>query len=120
MAMSTAELRAAVMALPAATEDFPFGPDTAVYRVGGKMFALISLDEASARINLKCDPDRAINLRELWRAVSPGYHMNKRHWNTVEAGLDLPDEAITELIAHSYALVLASLTRKERERLAAG
>ncbi len=118
--MNTADLRAAVMALPAATEDFPFGPDTAVYRVGGKMFALISLDEASARINLKCDPEQAINLREMWKAVTPGYHMNKRHWNTVEPGVDLPDEAITELIAHSYALVLASLSRKERTLLASG
>lgn len=115
--MNTADLRAALLALPATSEDFPFGPETAVFRVAGKMFALIPLDEAAVKINLKCDPDRAVVLRDTWAAITPGYHMNKRHWNTVELGQDLPDEAIPELIQHSYELVVASLTRKARVSL---
>ncbi len=111
--MNHAELRSRLLALAWATEDFPFGPEAAVYRVGGKMFALVPQDVARVAINLKCDPERAMVLRATWTAVTPGYHMNKRHWNTVTLGGDLPDEALDELILHSYTLVRASLTKKE-------
>lgn len=115
--MSNADLGRALLELPGATEDFPFGPEAAVYRVGGKMFALVMQDAVPPRINLKCDPERAIILRDTWAAITPGYHMSKRHWNTVTLGLDLPEEALPELIAHSYELVLSSLPKKDQARI---
>lgn len=99
---------------PGAEETTPFGPDTLVYKVGGKLFALTSPDEFPARINLKCDPERAITLRDEYAAILPGYHMNKRHWNTLVLDGTLPAKLVRELIDHSYALVRASLP-KNRE-----
>lgn len=102
---------------PGAEETTPFGPDVLVYKVGGKIFALTVPDEFPPRINLKCDPDRAVALREEHEAITPGYHMNKRHWNTVELGKSLPSKLVSELIDHSYDLVLASLPKAERAKL---
>lgn len=104
---------------PHVTEAFPFDDDTLVFKVGGKMFALVSLKENSS-VNLKCDPERAVELRERFHAVQPGYHMNKLHWNTVHFNEDLDDGKLFELIDHSYELVVASLTKKLRSELGLG
>ena len=99
-------------------ETFPFGEDTLVFKVMGKMFALTSFSEPD-RCNLKCDPERAIELRGEYEAVKPGFHMNKQHWNTISYNLDLNDKEILKLVDHSYDLVVASLTKKLREELKA-
>jgi predicted DNA-binding protein (MmcQ/YjbR family) len=104
---------------PRVTEAFPFDDDTLVFKVGGKLFALVSLKENSS-VNLKCNPERAIELRERFHAVQPGYHMNKQHWNTVRFNEDLDDRQLVELIDHSYELVVASLTKKLRSELGLG
>ena len=90
------------------TEDFPFDKDTLVFKVNGKMFALTSLqkwEEGDHSVNLKCDPDYALELRLEYEAVQPGYHMHKKHWNTVAFNRDAPDKLIIELVDHSYQLV---------------
>ncbi len=99
---------------PGAGEITPFGPDVLVYKVGGKMFALTQPDEFPASLNLKCDPERASILREEYESIIPGYHMNKRHWNTLILDGSLPTKLVTELIAHSYDLVVASLPKSQR------
>ncbi len=102
------------------TEETPFGEDTLVYKVMGKMFALTGLESDPFRFNLKCDPDRAIELREEYTDIIPGYHMNKQHWNTVIAGnFQVPEKLQRELIDHSYELVVSSLTKKLQAELAA-
>ena len=101
-----------------ATYDYPFDEVTRVYRVGNKMFALTS-EERPLRVNLKCDPIYALELRSLYEGVIAGYHMSKKHWNTVTLEQsDVDEETIRELIDHSYALVYKSLTKKVRESLA--
>ena len=92
-------------------ETLPFGDDTLVYKVLGKIFALTSFSEPD-RCNLKCDPERAIELRNTYEAVKPGFYMNKQHWNTVHFNLDMLDKEILDLIDHSYELVVASLSKK--------
>ena len=99
---------------PGAEETTPFGPDVLVYKVGGKMFALTQPDEFPARINLKCDPERAAGLRDEHDAIIPGYHMNKRHWNTLVLDGSLSTKLVRELIDHSYDLVVASLPKSQR------
>jgi predicted DNA-binding protein (MmcQ/YjbR family) len=97
------------------TEHFPFDEDTLVFKVGGKIFALSSLlqwEKGSPRMNLKCDPERAQELRAEYDAIHPGFHMSKLHWNTIEANKDVPDILLKELIDHSYELVFKSLTKK--------
>lgn len=101
------------LSLPAAEETMPFGPDVLVYKVAGKMFALTQPDEFPSKMNLKCDPERAVKLREDYDAITPGYHMNKQHWNTVR--LDgVRGDLLEELIRHSYDLVVASLPKAKR------
>lgn len=96
-------------------ETFPFGDDTLVFKVMGKMFALTGLDEIDYSVNLKCDPDWAIELRETHPDdIAPGYHMNKKYWNTVQFERNLDDAFLIKLIDHSYDLVLASLPKKIR------
>lgn len=97
----------------AATETFPFDETTLVFKVGGKMFALMNLDQFNG-VNLKCDPERAVDLRERYNGIEPGWHMSKVHWNTIKPGQDVPRALLLELIDHSYALVVASLTKKAR------
>lgn len=92
---------------PGATESTPFGPEHLVFKIDGKMFALASLDKFPPQVNLKCDPDRALELRDRYEAIMPGYHMNKRHWNTLILDGSLPDKLIRDLIDHSYQLVVA-------------
>lgn len=99
------------------TEETPFGPDVLVFKVMGKMFALCGLDTFEY-INLKCDPDKAIELRESFQAVQPGYHMNKKLWNSVYVNDDVPDKMIYELIDDSYQLIVQSLTKKKQAELA--
>lgn len=102
------------LAKPGAEETAPFGPDVLVYKVGGKMFALTVPDEFPARINLKCDPERSIVLRDEHDAIIPGYHMNKRHWNTLVLDGSLSSKLVGELIDHSYDLVVAALPKSRR------
>ena len=106
------------LAKPATTEGLPFGNDTLVFKVAGKLFALAGMDAIPPTVNLKCDPQRALELRDRYLAVRPGYHMNKRHWNTVELESDLTDEELRELIDHSYALVVEGLPKKVRASFA--
>jgi predicted DNA-binding protein (MmcQ/YjbR family) len=108
------------MARPEATEDFPFGAEAAVYRVRGKIFAILSEGKTGVeQVNLKCDPDQALALRDFWQAVIPGYHMNKKHWNTVILDDSIPDPELERMIDHSYALVAKSLKKVERQALVA-
>ena len=99
------------------TEEFPFDFDTLVFKVKGKMFALCNLKEEVSRVNLKCDPDFALALRQKYDAIIPGYHMNKKHWNTVYLDGRLSDELVKELIDHSYDLVVAKLTKAQRKAI---
>ena len=108
------DLRSYLLDKPEAQEDFPFGPDAAVYKIQGKMFALLMGRDDVARINLKCDPELAIGLRDLFAAVTPGYHMNKRHWNTVLVDGSVPTGELRRMIDHSYALVVRGLARTQR------
>ncbi len=102
---------------PGATEGTPFGEDVLVFKVGGKIFALASLDEVPATANLKCDPDLALELRDRYEQVRPGYHMNKKHWNTVEIDGGIPDAEVRKMMDHSYELVVESLPKASRARL---
>lgn len=105
----------------AVTEHFPFDEDTLVFKVGGKMFALSSLErweKGEASVNLKCDADRAQELRALYDEIQPGFHMSKRHWNTISLNTAVPDALVKELIDHSYDLVFKSLTKKIQNEIA--
>jgi len=102
---------------PAVIENLPFDNNTLVFKVGSKMFALMSLNADPLRINVKCDPKQAIALREQYPQITPGYHMNKKHWNTIKIDGLLSPDLIKELIDHSYGLVVNSLTKKERRKL---
>ncbi len=103
--MNIETLREYCLSKPGAEETLPFGPDTLVYKVGGKMFLLTGLDSEDLRFNVKCDPDKAIEWREEFTCVQPGYHMNKKHWNTIVADGSVPDKQLKEWIDHSYELV---------------
>jgi predicted DNA-binding protein (MmcQ/YjbR family) len=109
--MDLAHIREYCLNKPLATEGTPFGPDVLVFKIGGKIFALTALDELPATINLKCDPDVALDLRDRYEQVSPGYHMNKKHWNTVEIGTGIPDAELRKMIDHSYDLVARRLSK---------
>ena len=115
--MDLAEFREYCLSKPGATEDMPFGEDVLVFRVGGKMFALAPLDEIPATANLKCDPDLALELRDRYEQVRPGYHMNKKHWNTVEIGGGIPDVELRRMIDHSCELVVQRLPDAKRKLL---
>ena len=117
--MNIEEVRQFCVSKKGVTEGFPFDEETLVIKVGGKIFALLSLDKAPS-INLKCDPERAIDLRERFDDILPGYHMNKKHWNTVKLEGSLQDSLVKEMITHSYELVLASLPRKVQETVKGG
>ncbi|RPK76087.1 hypothetical protein EES45_23920 [Streptomyces sp. ADI97-07] len=114
--MTPQELRALCLEFNASTEEFPFGPETSVFKVLGKVFALSALDGRPLTVNLKCDPDDAVRLREEHPAIVPGWHMNKRHWNTLTVQ-ELPGRMVRELVEDSYDLVVAGLPKAERLRL---
>ena len=102
------------------TEHFPFDEDILVFKVGEKIFALTSLsnwEKGNPTINLKCNPERALELRAEYEAIVPGFHMNKIHWNTIEFNSDVSDKMMCELISHSYDLVFKSLTKKLQQEI---
>jgi predicted DNA-binding protein (MmcQ/YjbR family) len=103
--------------LPGAVEDYPFGDEVAVFKVGGKMFALIMLTGSQGFVNLKCDPDLALELRDRHAAVRPAYHANKRHWNSVDLDGSVPADELSEMIEHSYELVIGGLRKAVRTQL---
>lgn len=103
--MTHKEVEAYILSMPNAELDYPFGEDVAVYKVGGKMFALISEGKLPVRLSLKCDPGLSKILREKYEEVMPGYHLNKKHWNTIILSGQMSWQEIQDLIRHSYALV---------------
>jgi len=115
--MDVESFRKYCLSKPGATEDMPFGEDVLVFKVGGKMFAVAPLDEVPATANLKCDPDLALELRDRYEQVRPGYHMNKKHWNTVEIDSGIPDAELRNMIDHSYELVVQRLPDAKRQLL---
>lgn len=101
---------------PGTSEEIPFGPDVFVYKVGGKIFALLAWPAAPLKLSLKCDPDFALALRDQYQAVQPGYHLNKKHWNSITLDGSLPEAEIWSLIDHSYTLVVKSLPKATQTR----
>ncbi|GAB3276328.1 MmcQ/YjbR family DNA-binding protein [Larkinella harenae] len=116
--MNIESLRTYCLSKTGATESFPFGEETLVFKVGGKIFALTSLDSNPLSVNLKCDPERAVELREQHDAVRPGYHMNKTHWNTVIINGSVRESDLKSWIDHSYDLIVKSLPKSVRQELA--
>jgi predicted DNA-binding protein (MmcQ/YjbR family) len=113
------DLRRYCLAKPGATEDQPFGPDVLVFKVAGKMFAITNLDKLPAcEVGLKCDPERALELRDQYEGIFPGPYLDKKHWNYVALQGDVPAEGVRALVDHSYDLVVAKLPKQERARLA--
>ena len=112
--MNAESFRAYCLGKAAATEGTPFGPEDIVFKVAGKMFAILALEEVPPRVNLKCDPDLALELRDRYEQVEPGYHMNKKHWNTVVLDGVIPEREIRKMIDHSYDLVVQSLPKAKR------
>jgi len=115
--MNEVETKKYLMTKPEALEDFPFGPNSAVFKVSGKLFAILGFREESFQLNLKCDPHEALALRDIFPAVIPGYHMNKKHWNTVILNGSVPNGELCRMIDRSYALVVKSLKKAERRTL---
>lgn len=117
--MNIEDLRDYCLSKEYCTEDSPFGPEHLAFKLAGKVFLLVGLDQIDElRFNVKCDPEYAVELREKYEhTVIPGYHMNKKHWNTVYANRKLNDQEIYKLIDHSYALIWASLPKSVREKL---
>ena len=115
--MNFEQLNTYILSKQHATFDYPFDETTRVYRIGEKMFALSS-EKSPISVNLKCDPIYALELRSLYEGITAGYHMNKKHWNTVVVeDSDVDEETVRELIDHSYELVYKSLIKKQREAL---
>jgi predicted DNA-binding protein (MmcQ/YjbR family) len=112
--MTAAALRKALLKFPGATEDFPFGEETSVFKVGGKLFAIAALGSRPLAVSLKCEPELAQRLRATYSAVQPGYHLNKRHWNTVTLDGSLPERMVRDMLEDSYDLVVAGLPAKAR------
>ena len=115
--MSPQRLRTACLEVPGALEEFPFGPRTSVFKVEGKMFALSALEGEPLEVSLKCEPELAEQLRDSYAEIRAGYHLNKRHWNTVTLDGSLTDEMVLGMIEDSYDLVVAGLSRAKREAL---
>jgi predicted DNA-binding protein (MmcQ/YjbR family) len=111
------ELRETCLAMPGAIEDFPFSPDNSVFKVAGKIFAISNLAGEPLRISLKCEPGLAEQLRADHAAITPGYHLNKRHWNTVVLDGSVPDAMVRDMIEDSYDLIVAALPRAKRRAL---
>ena len=117
--MNIEDIREYCISKKGVTEEFPFDEVTLVFKVMGKMFLLSGLDNVPLAFNVKCEPDRALKLRESYPSVLPGYHMSKRHWNTVEVDGSLSNDQLREMIDHSYELIAEGLTRKLKDELAA-
>ncbi|MEA2420804.1 MAG: hypothetical protein QOE60_3010 [Thermoleophilaceae bacterium] len=112
-----AQLRKRCLALPGAVEEFPFRPDLSVFKVAGKVFALTSLRDEPLRVSLKCEPALAEQLRDTYPGIRPGYHLNKRHWNTVDVDDSVPDRLVRDMIEDSYDLVVAKLPKRVQSEL---
>jgi predicted DNA-binding protein (MmcQ/YjbR family) len=115
--VDAAGLRRWCLAQSGAVEEFPFGPEHSVFKVAGKMFALSALERTPLEVSVKCDPDLAVALRDSYAEVRPGYHLNKRHWNTVTLGGGVADQLVRDMIEDSYDLVVSALPKRTRERL---
>ena len=112
--MDADELRRSCLAHTGAVEEFPFGPDRSVFKVGGKVFAL---ERTPLEVSVKCEPELALQLRVTYAAIRAGYHLNKRHWNTVTLDGSLPDELVRDLVEDSYDLVVSALPKRTRRQL---
>jgi predicted DNA-binding protein (MmcQ/YjbR family) len=117
--MDIEQFRAYALSKPGTSEDFPFDEVTLCLRVVGKIFAITGLDSERFTVNLKCDPDYGVELRERYAAIQPGWHMNKIHWNTVDFEGELDDKMLRHLVDHSYDMVVKGLKKAERETLQA-
>jgi predicted DNA-binding protein (MmcQ/YjbR family) len=115
--MDPTALRTWCLRQPGANEEFPFGPEHAVFKVAGKMFALSALERTPLEVSVKCEPELAVGLRASYPAIRPGYHLNKRHWNTITLDGSLPDQLVRDLIEDSYDLVVSALPKRLREQL---
>jgi predicted DNA-binding protein (MmcQ/YjbR family) len=115
--MDAAGLRAWCLEQTGAVEDFPFGPETSVFKVSGKMFALTQLERTPLEVSVKCEPDLAVGLRDSYSAIRPGYHLNKRHWNTITLDGTLADQLVKDLVQDSYDLIVSALPARVREEL---
>jgi predicted DNA-binding protein (MmcQ/YjbR family) len=117
--MDANALRAWCLEQPGAIEDFPFGPEHSVFKVGGKIFAISALEREPLEVSVKCEPELAVALRNSYPAIRPGYHLNKRHWNTVTLDGSLPGQIVRDLVEDSYDLIVSALPKRVREELAA-
>ena len=115
--MTPQQLKAACLALTGAGEEFPFDEANSVFKVAGKIFAISRLDGTPLRVSLKCDPEFAVQLRMTYSAITPGYHLNKQHWNTIVLDGSVPDDLVRDLIEDSYDLVVSKLPKRTREKL---
>lgn len=115
--MDVESLRDYCLSLPLVTESFPFDDTTLVFKVEGRMFLFVGLEHNPLRANVKCDPDYALELRDAYGEVEPGYHMNKKHWNTITLLPTLRDSLVREWVLHSYCEVVKKLNREKRERI---
>jgi predicted DNA-binding protein (MmcQ/YjbR family) len=115
--MNAEELRRCCLAQPGAIEDFPFRPDVSVFKVAGKMFALSMLERAPLEVSVKCEPDLAVELRGSYSAIRRGYHLNKRHWNTITLDGSIADQLVRDMIEDSYDLVVSALPKRTRKEL---
>ena len=116
--MNIEEFRDFCLSFQGATEGFPFDKNILVFKVMGKMFALVDI-EMFESVNLKCDPERAVELREQFQGIQAGWHMNKKHWNTIKFGADVSEKLIRELVTHSYDLVVSKLPKYKQAELKA-
>ena len=115
--MDATELRRCCVRRPGAVQEFPFGPETSVFKVGGKMFALSALDRVPLEVSVKCEPELAEQLRHTYGEIRPGYHLNKRHWITITLDDGLDDGFVRDLVEDSYDLVVSALPRRLRDEL---
>jgi predicted DNA-binding protein (MmcQ/YjbR family) len=115
--VDASELRRWCVRQAGAIEDFPFGPEHSVFKVAGKIFAISALERAPLEVSVKCEPELAVALRDSYAAIRPGYHLNKRHWNTITLDGTVPDQLVRDLIEDSYDLVVSALPRRVREQL---
>jgi predicted DNA-binding protein (MmcQ/YjbR family) len=115
--MDATELRGWCLGQAGAIEDFPFGPEHSVFKVAGKMFALSALDRAPLEVSVKCEPELAVSLRGSYPAIRPGYHLNKRHWNTITLDGSITDQLVRDMIEDSYDLVVSALPKHDRAQL---
>jgi len=114
--MTPRALRKLCLSMPGAGEEYPFGPETSVFKVGGKIFAITNLEGRPLEVSVKCEPELAVQLRHTYEAIRPGYHLAKRHWNTVTLDGSLEDRMVRDMVEDSYDLVVDGLPQAKRPR----